>query len=84
MMKWKIGAIIGGIYGIIGSYLANILWVGIPNIIQCIFIPQIPSLFLLTGGSTYFTSEAFVINTLIWIGIGGGIGYLIDKFRTKK
>ena len=74
MKKWKIGAILGSFFGVIGSYIPILWWYGGGKVVS--FIPPTPSLYSFGFYCCLLLSAIF--GTLI----GAIAGYLIDKKRT--
>ncbi|MGP8320906.1 MAG: hypothetical protein ACT6FE_01065 [Methanosarcinaceae archaeon] len=73
MKTWKIGAIVGTIFGLMISYIPLLWWYGGGHIIS--FIPPIPSLYSFGIYLGLFLSATFGML------IGAGIGYLINKYK---
>ena len=76
MKKWKIGAIVGAVLGLISSYIPLLWWYGGGNIVS--FVPPTPSLYSLGVYYGLFLSAMF--GTLI----GAIVGFLIDKYRRRR
>ena len=73
LQMWKKGAILGSIFGIIGSYIPLLWWYGGGGIVS--FIPPTPSLYSL--GFYYY----LLLLAIFWTLIGAIVGYLIDKYK---
>lgn len=73
MKKWKIGAIIGAMSGLMISYMP-LLWIGYGGKVVSV-IPPTPSLY--SFGFYYYVLLSAIFGTLI----GAVAGYLIDKYR---
>lgn len=73
MKKWRVGAIVGAVLGLISLYIPILWWYGGRHIVS--FVPPTPSLY--SFGVYYGLFLSAILGTLI----GAGIGYLIDKYR---
>ncbi len=73
MKKWKIGAILGSIFGIICSYIPLLWGYGGGGIVS--FIPPTPSLY--SFGFYYY----LLLLAIFWTLIGATVGFLIDKYK---
>ena len=73
MKKWKVGAIVGAVFGIIGSYIPLLWWYGGGGIVS--FIPPTPSLY--SFGFYYY----LLLLAIFWTLIGATVGFLIDKYK---
>lgn len=73
MKKWKIGAILGSVFGIIGSYIPFLWWYGGGKVVSV--IPPTPSLY--SFGFYCYLLLLAIFGTLI----GAVIGFLIDRYR---
>jgi len=83
MNKWKLGAIIGAVWGLFGS-IARLegVWVWYPDIgsIWMLWTFGLPALlaFAITDISSQTYIMFLLLSPIIGALIGGGIGYLID------
>lgn len=73
MKKWKIGAMIGAMSGLMISYIPSLWWYGGGKVVSV--IPPTPSLYSI--GVYYGLLLSAIFGTLI----GAVVGYLIDKYR---
>ena len=73
MNKWKIGAILGSVFGIVGSYIPFLWWYGGGKVVSV--IPPTPTLYSF-GFYCYLLLSA-ILGALI----GAVVGYLTDKYR---
>lgn len=73
MKKWKVGAIVGAVLGLISSYIPLLWWYGGGGIVS--FVPPTPSLY--SFGVYYYLLLSAIFGTLI----GAVVGFLIDKYR---
>ncbi|MBE0516064.1 MAG: hypothetical protein IBX41_01560 [Methanophagales archaeon] len=76
MKKWKAGAIIGAVFGLISSYIPLLWWYGGRAIVS--FIPPTPSLY--SFGVYYGLFLSAIFGALI----GATVGFVIDKYRRKR
>ncbi len=75
MKKWKIGAIIGAVFGLMISYMPLLWLYGGGKIVSV--IPPIPSSY--SFGFYWFLSLLTILCALI----GAVVGYLLDKYRGR-
>ena len=74
--KWKVGAIVGAVLGLISSYIPLLWWYGGGGIAS--FSPPTPSLYSFGVYCGLFLSAMF--GALI----GATVGFVIDKYRRKR
>ena len=75
MKKWKIGAILGSIFGIISSYIPLLWWYGGGKIVT--FIPPTPSLY------SFGVYYGLLLSAMFGALIGATVGFVIDKYGRR-
>ncbi len=89
MKKWKIGAIIGVVYYLLGllsvSYILKLDEIG-----MIVFLPAFLSgrviydlINAIFPSSILITIMAMLLSTMVWALIGAGIGHLVEIFMSR-
>ena len=80
MKKWKVGVVIGGIWGLIGIIgLTEGVWHLNPLITYSFGLPALLAFWIADPWQSYIIF--FLLAPIIGALIGSGIGYLIDKYK---
>lgn len=94
MKKWKIGAAIGAVWGLISlpvfSWLGKNFWVEMTIIEKLLILPFTAATYifhlfgLAQGADLQIHPIGWGVEIIIGILIGAGVGHLIDKYKSKK
>ncbi|MGB2728642.1 MAG: hypothetical protein WBD09_09235 [Halobacteriota archaeon] len=76
MKKWKVGAILGAVLGLISLYIPLLWWYGGGGIVS--FIPPAPSLYSL---GVYY---GLLLSAMFGALIGATVGFVIDKYGRRR
>ncbi|HJH31306.1 MAG TPA: hypothetical protein C5S50_03785 [Methanosarcinaceae archaeon] len=75
MNKWKIGAILGSVFGIVSSYIPFLWWYGGGKVVS--IIPSTPSLY------SFGFYCCLLLSAILGALIGAVVGYFIDKYGRR-